>query len=358
MKNMRLFYKILLVIILFPFLALTVELIISAFDSQNISDQNESYQESGLKIGILLNDYTYINHGHTVGYHYELINRFADENNCVANISLIKQKDAWEQDILDGDLDIVILNRAADQVPLSVISHTLQGVELNDNHDIFIVNIRNENLLMDINRWMGYFKFSDDYKDMISNYYKRYKTGFLNTKVTSLSPYDKLIKKYASELKWDWRLLASIIYQESQFSMVATSRKEASGLMQVRPITADHLGIENIYDPEQNLKAGTSMLRRLEKIYRNEGIDSLNLLKFTLAAYNAGEGRIEDVRRYAVYKGVNNYDWDSVTVVIDEMINLNKGDTITKLGRFKGIETINYVDEVISRYENYKQYIR
>ena len=355
---MRLFYKILLVIILFPLLTLVIELIVSEFDNQNISDKAERRLECNMKVGILLNDYTSINRGHTVGYHYELINRFANENNCIADISLIKQQDVWWQDLFDGDIDVVILNKAVDVVPLSVISHTLQGIELNDNQDIFIVNDKNEDLLIDINRWVGYFKFSEDYQKMISNYYKRYKSGFLNTKVASLSPYDKIIKKYASEIRWDWRLLASIIYQESQFSMVATSRKEASGLMQVRPITASHLGIDNIYDPEQNLKAGTTMLKRLEKIYHNDGIDSLNLLKFTLAAYNAGEGRIEDVRRYAAYKGVNNYDWDSIAVVIDEMVNLKKGDTIAKLGPFKGIETINYVDEVILRYENYKQYIK
>ena len=357
---MKLFYKIILVIILFPLLTLMIELIIQPFGNRKIAKQNEEYAECKLKVGILITDHTYVNRGHTIGYHYELINRFANENNCIADISLVKQKDAWWQDILDGDLDIVILNKSADVVPLSVIPHILQGIELNDNHDIFIVNNKNKskNLLTDINRWMGYFKFSEDYKKMISNYYTRYKTGFLNTRVATLSPYDKLIKKYASEIKWDWRLLASIIYQESQFSMVATSRKDASGLMQVRPITAGHLGIDNIYDPDQNIKAGTSMLKRLEKIYHNNGIDSLNLIKFTLAAYNAGEGRIEDVRRYADYKGVNNNDWDSVSVVIDEMINLNRADTIAKLGRFRGIETINYVDEVISRFENYKQYIR
>jgi Predicted soluble lytic transglycosylase fused to an ABC-type amino acid-binding protein len=355
---MKLFYKILLIITLFPLIALTIEVIVSAFDNQSVFEQNENEKGRSLKVGILITNHTYINRGHTVGYHYELMNRFADENKFTADISIIKQSYEWWNDIFDGDIDIVILNKAADVVPLSVISHTIQGIELNDNHDIFIVNNRNKGLLTDINRWVGYFRFSEEYKEMNSNYYTRYKTGFLNGKVASLSPYDNLIKKYASEIMWDWRLLASVIYQESQFSMVATSRKEASGLMQVRPITANHFGIENIYDPEQNLKAGTAMLKRLEKMYHSNGIDSLNLIKFTLAAYNAGEGRIEDVRRYADHKGVNSHNWDSVTVVMDEMVNLKRGDTITKLGRFRGIETINYVDEVILRYENYKEFIR
>jgi len=355
---MSLFYKILLIITLFPLLSIAIEGIVSTFDNQSVSEPIEDEKGCNLKVGILITNNTYINRGHTVGYHYEIMNRFADQQNCTADISIIKQSDEWWEDIFDGDIDIVILNKAADVVPLSVISHIIQGIELNDNHDIFIVNNRNKDLLTDINRWVGYFRFSEEYRGMNSNYYTRYKTGFLNRKVANLSPYDNLIKKYASQIMWDWRLLASIIYQESQFSMVATSRKEASGLMQVRPITADHFGIENIYDPEQNLKAGTAMLKRLEKMYHDNGIDSLNLIKFTLAAYNAGEGRIEDVRRYADYKGINSHNWDSITVVMDEMVNLKRGDTITKLGRFRGIETINYVDEVISRYENYKEYIR
>ena len=355
---MRLLYKILSVTILFSLVALIIDTSTSTHQNRRLSVQDSDTPYNGsLRVGIVLNDYTYINQGHTVGYHYELMNRFAHENGHIVDISLIRQRDTLRQDIFDNDFDVIILNRASDEVPLSIISRTLQGIELNDNQDIFIVRNGEYDLLMDINRWVGYFKFSEDYKNMISNYYKRYKTGYLKTEVARLSPYDKLIKKYAAEIKWDWRLLASIVYQESQFSPVARSGKEAGGLMQIRPITADYLGVENIYDPEQNIKAGTAMLKRLEKMYHNSGIDSLNLLKFTLAAYNAGEGRIEDVRNYAAYRGVNSHDWDSVSVVIDGMRDMKRGD-IVKLGPFRGTETINYVDEVISRYENYKQYIR
>ena len=357
---MKLLHRIILVIIVFQIVALIFGPIVSTSVNhpQSRAKRSDTQEDRRLKVGIVINDHLYINQGHTVGYHYELMNRFAQENGYSVDIFLIKQTDSTWHQMLSDSWDIVILNKKIDPVPVSAISEVLPGVELNDAHDIFLVDQERRELLSTVNRWVGYFKFSEDYRKMISNYYKKYKSGYLNTKVATLSPYDKLIKRYAKEIKWDWRLLASVIYQESQFSMVATSQKDASGLMQVRPVTAEHFGIENIYDPEQNLKAGTAMLKRLETMFRKDGLDSLNLVKFTLAAYNAGEGRIEDVRRYAQYRGINRSDWDSVSTVVGEMINLKGNDTIVKLGRFRGIETINYVDEVMSRYENYKQHIK
>ena len=114
--------------------------------------------------------------------------------------------------------------------------------------------------------------------------------------------YDDLLKQYSKELGWDWRMLAAVVYQESKFSINSTSHRGATGLMQVMPSTAEYYGIDDLLDPEKNLKAGTRHLKRLQKMFEKSGMDQTEQIKFTLAAYNAGEGRIADCRRFAEAK--------------------------------------------------------
>jgi len=168
----------------------------------------------------------------------------------------------------------------------------------------------------------------------------------------TLSPYDDIIRKYASELGWDWRMLAAVIYQESKFSINSTSHRGAKGLMQVMPQTARYYEIDDLLDPEKNIKAGTSHLKRLQRLYAKSGMESLEMVKFTLAAYNAGEGRVADCRNFAESRDVNKNVWDDIVNIIPLM----REDSIleeesVKLGKFEGYETIAYIDSVMSLYE-------
>ena len=81
-------------------------------------------------------------------------------------------------------------------------------------------------------------------------------------------------------------------------------------------------------------------------------LDHEELIKFTLAAYNAGEGRIMDCRNFAESQGVDNTRWDEVVKVIPMM----REDSIlqeesVKLGKFQGHETIDYITSVMSHYQ-------
>ena len=75
--------------------------------------------------------------------------------------------------------------------------------------------------------------------------YKRAAKGVTSDRV---SPYDELIKKYAKELGWDWRMLAAVVYQESKFSINSVSHRGAVGLMQVMPQTGLYYGVEDLTD--------------------------------------------------------------------------------------------------------------
>ena len=86
-------------------------------------------------------------------------------------------------------------------------------------------------------------------------------------------------------------------------------------------------------------------------MFKKEGIEGEELIKFTLAAYNAGEGRIIDCRNLAASRQLDNSRWDETVKVIPLM----REDSIleekaVKLGKFQGHETIDYIDQVFSHY--------
>ncbi|MEJ2112088.1 MAG: transglycosylase SLT domain-containing protein, partial [Acidobacteriota bacterium] len=97
--------------------------------------------------------------------------------------------------------------------------------------------------------------------------------------------YNSLISKYANYYELDPSLIHSIIATESGFNPRAVSRKGARGLMQLMPETASRLGVEDSFDPEQNIHGGVRYFRTLMDMFNNN-------LDLSLAAYNAGENLV------------------------------------------------------------------
>jgi len=108
--------------------------------------------------------------------------------------------------------------------------------------------------------------------------------------VTAKKPYSELIQAAASRYNVDAELIASVIAAESNFDPKAISRRNARGLMQLLPQTAARLGVHNIFDPAENIDAGTHYLSDLLLLYKND-------LALTLAAYNAGLLRVQQYGR-------------------------------------------------------------
>lgn len=101
----------------------------------------------------------------------------------------------------------------------------------------------------------------------------------------SANPYNDLIEKHAADNNIDPDLIRSVMGRESSDNPYAVSPKGARGLMQLVPATAARYGVNNIYDPDQNIGAGTRYLKFLSDKFNGDP-------DLTLAAYNAGEGAV------------------------------------------------------------------
>lgn len=295
----------------------------------------------------------YGNHGLETGLNYELMSRFAQDNHCNVKIIAAGRKDNYIDSLRQGKVDLVITHDKE-----SFACGTFETLRTMDTCSVWVLN-GNYQQTRQFNRWISYITNTEEYsimKDKYSMSYNPYKRAERGVKSEIISPYDKLIRKYAAELGWDWRLLASVLYQESRFSIGSSSNRGAQGLMQVMPSTAKYYEVENLLDPEENIIAGTRHLKRLQTMFRKTGLEGEELIKFTLAAYNAGEGRIIDCRNLASSIDLDNTKWEETVKVIPMMREDSiLENEVVKLGKFKGHETIAYVDQVFSHYAAFCQ---
>ncbi|MFC2084472.1 transporter substrate-binding domain-containing protein [Bacteroidota bacterium] len=221
-------------------------------------------------------------------------------------------------------------------------------------------------LLSEINKWLSGMKKKSDYYVIYNKYYRnrsafarRVSSEYFSQTGGKISAFDDLIKKYSKELNWDWRMLASLIYQESQFKSDVNSWAGARGLMQLMPATAELYGVEDLQDPHENLKAGISYLSYLDKFWSEMVPDSLERIKFVLASYNIGPGHIVDARNLAEKYGADPEIWfyNVEVYLLKKSSQRFYNDEVVKLGYAKGTETVKYVKEVLDRFEHYKQFI-
>jgi len=113
-------------------------------------------------------------------------------------------------------------------------------------------------------------------------------------------PYRELILAAASRYGLDAELISSVVEVESNFNPKAISAKNARGLMQLLPETAARLGVKDIFDPKENIDAGTHYLHDLLQLYKND-------LTLALAAYNAGPDKVQKYGNVPPYRETQSY---------------------------------------------------
>jgi soluble lytic murein transglycosylase-like protein len=116
----------------------------------------------------------------------------------------------------------------------------------------------------------------------------------------SAPPYRELVSAAALRYGVDAELISSVMEVESHFDPKAISPKNARGLMQLLPQTAARLGVKDIFDPQQNIDAGTRYLKELLQLYNNN-------LTLALAAYNAGPDKVQKYGNVPPYRETVSY---------------------------------------------------
>lgn len=169
-----------------------------------------------------------------------------------------------------------------------------------------------------------------------------------------LSPFDDLFRASARRYDLDWRLLASVAFQESRFDPDQKSWAGAVGLMQVRPRTVG-APEEKLYEPELNIELGAKHLRSLFDAYRF--LDDDMQLIFALAAYNAGQGHLDDARFLAIMRGKDPNAWKGSVRTSLLLLRKPEYHRQVRYGYVRGTETVDYVDRVLRRYELFCQVV-
>ncbi len=157
-------------------------------------------------------------------------------------------------------------------------------------------------------------------------------------KFTALIAY---FKKYGDQYNVDPLLMGAQGYQESQLNQNAKSSVGAIGVMQLMPATAKDMAVGDVTEVEANIHAGIKYMRwMIDHYYGKEPMTELDKALFAFASYNAGAGRISQLRKEAAKRGLDPHVWfHNVEHVVAE-----------KIGR----ETVTYVSNIYKYYIAYR----
>jgi membrane-bound lytic murein transglycosylase F len=266
--------------------------------------------------------------------------------------------------VSEGEIDYTIADENVAKIDLNYYDNIDISLKLSEEQEIaFAVRKGTGTLLDTLNHWLNDKNNRSTIGEVKRKYFDRKNLSQkANQEFSSLleegqlSPYDEIIKAESQSIGWDWRLISAIIYQESKFETWKTSWAGAFGIFQFMPATAADYGINRNSSAEAQIKAGIRKLNKNFNQWLEEVPDSTEAMKFTLATFNAGRAHIDDARRLCEKHDQDPDVWDDN--VNKMLLNLRKPeyyrDEVVRNGYCRGIETYEYVIEVMQRFEEYK----
>lgn len=156
------------------------------------------------------------------------------------------------------------------------------------------------------------------------------------------------------ETELDWRLLAAVAYQESQWDARAVSYTGVRGIMMLTEDTADHLGVKDRLDPEESILGGSRYIVSLMAALP-EHIASPDRVWMALAAYNVGMGHVQDARTLAQSLGRDPDSWNDLKEVLP-LLSRGKYASKLKYGYARGGEARAFVENVRIYYDILAKY--
>ena len=261
-------------------------------------------------------------------------------------------------DVLEDDDILEMVN--AGLVPITVVddylaqfwSQVFTDIKVHQNVTLrsgghLAVAFRKDNprLREVVNAWIAKHGKGDAFRNVLERRYlqsvKYARNAAADSERRKLSAVVDLFRKYGRQYEMDYLLMAAQGYQESTLDQNVRSPVGAIGVMQVMPPTGRELKVGDIRKIEPNIHAGVKYMRFMrDQYYKDEPMDDLNKALMTFASYNAGPGRVRQLRREAEQRGLDPNVWfGNVERIASERI---------------GRETVTYVSNIYKYYITYK----
>jgi membrane-bound lytic murein transglycosylase F len=286
------------------------------------------------------------------------------------NLTLIEETQKSEEQLISMVSEGKINYTICEENVAMMVKRTYPNIDAEyciskfDNYGWAVVH-SSDTLLMKINEWITNIKNTNELKQTYLTYFNNsnvsnyFRNDFFSVRGNKLSPFDDVIKKLSKNVSWDWRLLASLVYEESNFHLGVVSSRNAAGLMQLMPVTASKFGMDSISTPAQQLSAGVKFLKWINSQLLAEIPNPRERINFILAAYNVGLGKVLSARERAEKYGKNPNKWNgNVGYYITRRSFKDpklSSDSTNDLLMYGGAG--RFVSEILERYQHYRNNI-
>ncbi len=327
----------------------------------------------------------FLHRGERMGRDHELAAALAEELGVELRVMLPSSAMSMEDAISQGFADVLmgypesflqtsdqaLVTDAYSATPAQELEYTRDGVlrgqldeagEDADSLDVVMVMRGDDLALYDVVQRFLDEQSESGQLDVLERRYKRAAMkqggGEDASDEYTLSDFDELFKTHAGRQGFDWRLIAAQAFQESSFDPDAKSWAGATGLMQLMPSTAKWIGVQGkLRDPATSIKGGVKYMSWLARTYERQGLQPEEVIRFSLASYNAGQGHIEDARRIAASLGRDPDRWyDNVEYAVT-LLSEERYARQARYGYCRCAEVVDYVRRIERRYLDYVTYL-
>lgn len=272
------------------------------------------------------------------------------------------------ENVSEGSIEYTVVDQNVAQINSQFLDNIDISLEISVKQKIaFGLRKTSPLLKARLNQWLTRFSQKATFKYLKHKYYDLPDIASQIREISTpsagkgrqISPFDHMFKKVAAKYNWDWRLIASISFQESRFNPNASGLGGAYGLMQFMPEIGPRYNVYPSSPPEIQIDGGVRLLKANFNLFSDVKSHE-ERIKFAVASYNAGASHVKDAQALADKYGLDPTLWDDNVEVM--MKNLSKRefyrDEVVKNGATRGAHTVTYVKTVYQRYLKYKSQYR
>jgi|694.fasta_scaffold10618_13 membrane-bound lytic murein transglycosylase F len=287
---------------------------------------------------------------------------FADEYAIEMGIVAVDQtREELIEQVSKGEIEFTVVEQEIIAANKQLYDNLEYSLQLSFAYRIAFTLRHDATELRDtINSLLGDYLISKKYTALYSKYianetkYFHRRMNLLLLNGSQISKLDDKIRQEAQKLGWDWRLLSSLIMQESRFEAYITSSQGTFGLMQFMPRTGAKYGVYPNSTPEAQVEGGAKYLAFLQNMYADV-LDPVQRCKFVLASYNGGPAHVLDAKRLAKHFEEDHTDWDNVVSKYMEKLKEPEfyNHEVVRSGAYNAGHSLKYVQTVVNRYIEY-----